>query len=110
MQRPAGGQRPGFALAMKRTIRQLTLPATIVALALLVPAAHASASVLAVQRDCADSDVFEHKHSRADLEATLDQIQADLAEYGTCKQMITAALAALGKKGGGPGANAASAD
>lgn len=88
---------------MRRAIRQLTLPAALVALALIAPVQAANASVLDVQRDCADSDSFERKHSRADLNKTLDQIQADLAEYGTCKQMIQAALAAMKKGGGGPG-------
>jgi hypothetical protein len=87
---------------MRRAIRQLTLPTALVVLALLVPAQAANASVLAVQQDCADSDSFERKHSRADLNKTLDQIQADLAEYGTCKEMILAELAGM-KKGGGSG-------
>jgi hypothetical protein len=97
---------------MKRTIRQLLLPTAFVVLAILVPA-QASASVLAVEQDCADSDTFEQKHSEADLRAALGQIQADLAEYGTCKQMINAALAAMAKAsaskhdGNGPGASAA---
>jgi hypothetical protein len=87
------------------------LPLALVVLALLVPAQAASASALAVQQDCADSDVFERKHSRADLQAALNEIQADLAEYGTCRQMILAELAALGKtkssgKGGGLGPTA----
>jgi len=86
---------------MERVIRQLLLPTVIVALALIAPA-QASASVLEVQRDCADSDVFEHDHSRKDLQNTLSEVQADLAEYGTCKQMILAELAALKAKGGGP--------
>ncbi len=102
---------------MKRTIRQLLLPTALVALAILMPA-QASASVLAVEQDCADSDVFEQKHSEADLRAALTQIQADLAEYGTCRQMITAALAAMAKAdasnnsddGDGPGASAADID
>lgn len=101
---------------MKRTIRQLLLPTTLVVLAILVPAQAATASVLAVEQDCADSDTFERKHSRADLQNALTQIQADLAEYGTCKQMINAALAALAKadasneSGGGPTASAADLD
>ncbi len=103
---------------MKRTIRQLLLPTAFVVLAILVPAQAASASVLAVEQDCADSDVFEQKHSEADLRAALTQIQADLAEYGTCKQMINAALAAMAKAdasknsddGDGPGAAAADID
>jgi hypothetical protein len=101
---------------MKRTIRQLLLPTTFVVLAILVPAQTASASALAVQQDCADSDVFERKHSEADLRAALQEIQADLAEYGTCKQMINAELAALTKvdssknSGGGPGASVADLD
>jgi hypothetical protein len=90
------------------------LPATLVALALLVPAQAASASPLAVQQDCGDSDVFEQKHSRADLQAALREIQADLNEYGECKRMILAALAAMAKKAdkpGGPGGiDVASAD
>jgi hypothetical protein len=89
---------------MKKTIRQLLLPATLVVLAILVPAQAATASVLAVEQDCADSDTFERKHSRADLQNALTQIQADLAEYGTCKQMINAELAALAK------ANASNSD
>lgn len=98
---------------MKRTIRHLLLPAIFVVLAVLVPAQAASASVLAVEQDCADSDVFEQKHSRADLQKALTQIQADLAEYGTCKQMIKAELASMVKanasknSGGGPGATTA---
>jgi hypothetical protein len=97
---------------MKRTIRQLMLPTTLVVLAILVPAQAATASVLAVEQDCADSDVFEQKHSRQDLQNALTQIQADLAEYGTCKQMINAALAAMAKAGGsdGDGPSAAAAD
>jgi hypothetical protein len=93
---------------MNRPTRQLLLPLAFVVLALLVPAQVANASALAVQQDCADSDTFERKHSRADLQAALKEIQADLAEYGTCRQMILAELAALGKaksagKGGGSG-------
>jgi hypothetical protein len=90
------------------------LPATLVALALLVPAQAASASPLAVHQDCGDSDVFEQKHSRADLQAALRELPADLNEYGECKRMIQAALAAMAKKAdkpGGPGGiDAASAD
>jgi hypothetical protein len=77
------------------------LPAALVVLALLAAAPAANASALAVQQDCADSDVFEGKHSRQSLEAALDEIQADLAEYGTCKQMILAALAAMDKRAKG---------
>jgi hypothetical protein len=94
------------------------LPAALVVLAVLVPTQVASASVLAVEQDCGDSDVFEQKHSRADLQKALTQMQADLAEYGTCKQMINAELAALAKDkaaknsdgGGGAGATAADAN
>lgn len=92
------------------------LPAALVVLALLLPVQAANASVLAVKQDCADSDSFEDPHSRQDLENALDEIPADLTEYGTCRQMILAALAALdeddGPKGsaGGPGARAADID
>jgi hypothetical protein len=89
---------------MKRAIRQLTLPAALVVLALLVPAQAATASPLAVQRDCADSDVFERKHSRADLKATLRQIQGDVGEYTDCEKMVLAALASSKKGGAGSGA------
>lgn len=68
------------------------LPATLVVLGLLLPT-QATASVLAVQQDCADSDVFEQKHSTGDLKDTLAEIPADLTEYGTCRQMILATLA-----------------
>lgn len=95
---------------MKRAIRQLTLPTALAVLVLLVPAQAANASVLAVQQDCADSDSFERKHSRADLKRTLKQIQADLAEYGTCKEMIQDALAALKTGGGAGGAGGPNAD
>ena len=94
---------------MKRAIRQLTLPAALVVLALLVPVQAASASVLAVQQDCADSDTFERKHSRADLQNTLKQIQGDVDEYTDCEKMVLAALAAS-KKGGGAGGGAPDAD
>ncbi len=97
---------------MRRAIRQLLLPTALVAVALIAPA-QASASTLDVQRDCADSDVFERKHSRADLQATLDNVQGDLAEYGTCRQMILAALAAMkskANKSNDPGGGGASAD
>ena len=87
------------------------LPAALVVLALLLlPVQAASASPLNVQRDCADSDSFERKHSRGDLQATLPKVQADLAEYGTCRQMILAALAAMKKKGTGGGDGAAAID
>ncbi|HEX2160344.1 MAG TPA: hypothetical protein VHF88_00795 [Thermoleophilaceae bacterium] len=80
------------------------LPTALALIALLVPAQAASASVLDVQRDCADSDSFERKHSRADLKKTLNQVQADLAEYGTCREMILAALASMkGGKGASSG-------
>lgn len=86
------------------------LPTVLVVLALLAPA-QATASPLAVQRDCADSDVFERKHSRADLKATLKEIQADVDEYSDCERMILAALAATkAKASGGPGGDGASAD
>jgi hypothetical protein len=95
---------------MKRTIRQLMLPMALVVLALLVPAQAANASALDVLRDCGDSDSFERKHSRADLNEALRNPQADLAEYGTCEQMIRAALAALAsKRSGGDGQDAAAA-
>jgi hypothetical protein len=85
---------------MERTIRQLLLPTVAIAFALLVPA-QASASSLAVLRDCADSDSFERNHSRGDLLKARSEIQADLAEYGTCGQMIQAELASLKKDGPG---------
>jgi hypothetical protein len=87
---------------MKTAIRQLLLPTALVVLVLLVPAQAASASVLAVQQDCADSDTFERKHSRADLQNTLKQIQGDVDEYTDCEKMVLAALASS-KKAGGPG-------
>jgi len=103
---------------MKRTIRQLLLPTAFVVLAILVPAQAATASALAVQQDCGDSDQLEQNHKRADLLAALDEIQADLAEYGTCKQMILAKLAEMNKAnasknsndGDGPSAAAADLD
>lgn len=101
---------PDFLRPMERAIRQLMLPTVLVVLALLAPAQAATASTLDVQRDCADSDVFEKKHSRADLRATLPKVQADLAEYGTCKQMILAALAALKTKAGASGSGGGTID
>lgn len=80
----------------------MTLPAALIALALLASAQVATASVLEVQRDCADSDVFERKHSRDDLQATLKRIQGDVDEYTDCEKMVLAALA------GGPKAGASS--
>lgn len=88
---------------MERAIRHLLLPSLLIVVALIAPA-QASASSLAVLRDCADSDSFERQHSRADLLRARSEIQADLAEYGTCGQMIQAALAALKEGGGGSGA------
>jgi hypothetical protein len=90
---------------MKTAIRQLTLPTALILLALLVPAQAATASPLAVQQDCADSDTFERTHSRADLQATLKQIQGDVDEYTDCEKMVLAALAASKKAGasGNPG-------
>jgi len=80
------------------------LPTALVVLALLVPAQAAHASVLAVQQDCADSDTFERKHSRADLQNTLKQIQGDVDEYTDCEKMVLAALAASkGNAGGSDG-------
>jgi outer membrane receptor protein involved in Fe transport len=96
---------------MKRAIRQLTLPAALAVLALLVPAQVASASPLAVQQDCADSDVLERKHSRADLQKTLKNIQGDVDEYTDCEKMVLAALAGMkkGKASGNGGAGGAGA-
>ncbi len=93
---------------MERAIRQLLLPTLLIAFALIAPA-QATASSLAVLRDCADSDSFERKHSRADLLQARSEIQADLAEYGTCGQMIKAELASLKKSDGsdGPGGSSA---
>lgn len=79
---------------MKTLIRQLMLPTALAALALLLCAQTAGASVLEVQRDCADSDVLERKHSRGDLQRTLRQIQGDVDEYTDCEKMVLAALAA----------------
>jgi hypothetical protein len=100
---------------MNGTIRQLMLPAALVVLALTLPT-QAAASTLDVKQDCADSDTFEQKHSRADLQNTLNEIPADLTEYGTCKQMIAAELAQLNKANAsnnsddGPSAKAADLD
>lgn len=96
-------QLPDSPHAMKRAIRQLMLPTALIVLALLVPAQAATASPLAVQQDCADSDVFEREHSRADLQATLKQIQGDVGEYTDCEKMVLAALAASNKKAGASG-------
>jgi hypothetical protein len=95
---------------MTRAIRQLMLPAALVVLALLVPAHAATASPLAVQQDCADSDVFERKHSQADLKATLRQIQGDVGEYTDCEKMVLAALASSKKGGTGGSSGAPDAD
>ena len=100
------GRLLGSSPFMKRAIRQLMLPTALVVLALLVPAQAATASPLAVQQDCADSDVFERKHSQADLKATLKQIQGDVGEYTDCEKMVLAALASS-KKGGAGGSTAA---
>ena len=88
---------------MKRAIRQLMLPTALVVLALLVPAQAAHASVLGVQRDCADSDTLERTHSRSDLQNTLKQIQGDVDEYTDCERMVLAELASLEGRGGGSG-------
>jgi len=94
---------------MTKTIRQLLLPAILVALAVIAPA-QASANALDVQRDCADSDVFEREHSKASLKAALRELQADAEEYTDCGQMIRDALAAMKGGGGGGGASIASND
>jgi hypothetical protein len=84
------------------------------ALALLASAPAASASSIAVQRDCADSDVFEQNHSRADLKRALKDIQGDVDEYTDCEKMILSALAgkasASGNSGGNGGGNSADLD
>jgi hypothetical protein len=94
---------------MKRPIRQLTLLTTLL-VAAFVPAHAAVASPLEVLQDCADSDVFEQKHSRSDLNRARGEIPADLAEYATCRRLIAAALAAGGSKGGKDGSGPGGAD
>ncbi len=85
------------------------LPTALVVLVLLVPVQAAHASVLGVQQDCADSDTFERKHSRADLQNTLKQIQGDVDEYTDCEKMVLAALNA-GRDKAGPGGSGGAID
>jgi hypothetical protein len=90
----------------------LTLATT---LALLVPAATASASGLAVIRDCTDDEVMSKTYSQKDYRDALRQFAADGDQYGNCRDVIRraqeAALAA-GKKpksGSGSGGGATGA-
>ncbi len=98
----------------ERTIRQLLLPSLVVRRAARAAQA-ASASALAVQRDCADSDSFERKHSRADLSRRADGDPGRSRRVRDLRQMIQCRARRAGKSredsgGDGGSASAASAD
>lgn len=93
--------------------RPLLILAT--ALALLAPAAAASASGLDVIRDCTDDEVMSKTYSQKEYRDALRQFAADGDQYGNCRDVIKRAQAAAltaGKKpsssGGGGGASGGS--
>jgi hypothetical protein len=98
-------------------IRQLTL--VIVALAALAMPTLAHASADQVIKDCNDDGALSKKYSKQDLKKALDTLPADVKDYSDCKDVISAALGAAGKKsseggggggsGGGPAATPARA-
>jgi hypothetical protein len=76
----------------------LTLATT---LALLAPAASASASGLDVIRDCTDDEVMAKTYSQKEYRDALRQFAADGDQYGNCRDVIRRAQAAAlsaGKK------------
>lgn len=88
----------------------LTLATT---LALLAPAASASAAGIDVIRDCTDDEVMSKTYSQKEYRDALRQFAADGDQYGNCRDVIRRAQAAAlgaGKKpkpdsgaGGGTG-------
>ena len=99
-------------MMMRRPL--LTLATT---LALLAPAASASAAGLDVIRDCTDDEVMSKTYTQKEYRDALRQFAADGDQYGNCRDVIRraqAAALAAGKKpksdtgaGGGTGTTAA---
>lgn len=83
---------------MMRAFRNLLL--VLVATAAIAPAT-ASAGPLDVLRDCADNGMLDGRYSKSTLNAALQSLGGDLAEYSDCQAVISAALAASPP----PGAN-----
>jgi hypothetical protein len=69
--------------------------------ALLAPAlAHAAAGDNVI-KDCTRNGTLTKRYSQKDYQAALDNLPADVDEYGDCRQIIRDAM--LGAAGGGPG-------
>jgi hypothetical protein len=84
---------------MIRRATQLLVPvATLVALALLLPAL-AQASPQQVVRDCAEDGVVDGDYSNEEKRKALRQIPADLDEYSDCRAIIRGSISS---PGGGP--------
>jgi hypothetical protein len=62
--------------------------------------------------DCVRDDVLDKKYSNSELRNALDELPTDAQEYGSCREIIQAAITSGSDKGdnrpsGGTGANAA---
>lgn len=79
-------------------------------LALLTPAAAATASGLDVIRDCTDDEVMSKTYTQKEYRDALRQFAADGDQYGNCRDVIKRAQAAAltaGKKPSGGGSGSA---
>ena len=91
---------------MFERVKNLTAPALLLVVAALCSAALATASPLAVVRDCAEDGFVEtDRHSRKDLRQGRNRIRADLDAYSDCKAQIDEALDKPRKTGPAAGAS-----
>lgn len=94
---------------MKRTLRQLLLPAVVI-LAVLVPAAPASADWQAVLRDCVYNEGLQGDYKRSELVQAKRHVTGERVAYTECLGEISAAMSALPGTGGGNGGSGDGAD
>jgi hypothetical protein len=82
-------------------LSMVRLTAICLATLLLAPAlAHAAAGDNVI-KDCTRNGTLTKRYSQKDYQAALDNLPADVDEYGDCRQIIRDAM--LGAAGGGPG-------
>jgi cobalamin biosynthesis Mg chelatase CobN len=104
---PLGGE--GNRSCRYITMRRLNFPiAFLVALVIpisgLVAAAPAAAyNVAAVYRDCQNNGQLTGHYSRAELQAALNQLPAEVSEYSACADYIRQALVRASSHSGGKG-------
>jgi hypothetical protein len=101
------------AASVTSPMRRLVLLVLLAPL-VLAPAARAD-SVNQIIRDCADDGVLQGHYAAADLRKALRHLPTDVAEYSTCTDVLSRALAAAASQrtppsggGGGSGGQPAS--